>query len=53
MLLECKGDFEDVAMPHKIDELLEAVGLSMDIDVISDSIGDLEVSPTPQSLIPL
>jgi hypothetical protein len=47
ILSKCKGDFEDIAMPHKI-ELLEAARLSMDIDVISNSTGDLKVPPTTQ-----
>jgi hypothetical protein len=49
MLSECKGNFKDVVMFHKIDELLHTVGLSVDIDAISDSVGDLEVLPTLQS----
>jgi hypothetical protein len=53
MFSYCKGDFEDVAMPHNIDELLEAVGFSTDIDAILDSTDDSEVSLTPQPPISL
>jgi hypothetical protein len=48
MFSDCKGDFKDVAMPHNIDELLEAAGLPTDIDTILNSIDDSEVSLTPQ-----
>jgi hypothetical protein len=34
-------------MPHKINELLTAAGLSTDIDDIPDSTGDSETTPTP------
>jgi hypothetical protein len=34
-------------MPYKMDELLQAAGLSTDIDAIPDSMGDSEASPTP------
>jgi hypothetical protein len=47
MLSECKEDFEDTYMPHNMDELLQTVGLSTDIDAISDSTGDSEAPPTP------
>jgi hypothetical protein len=53
MFSYCKGDFEDVVMPYNIDELLEAAGLSMDIDAILDSTDDSEVSLTPQPPISL
>jgi hypothetical protein len=33
-------------MPNKMDELLQAVGLPMDIDAIPDSTGDSEAPPT-------
>jgi hypothetical protein len=33
-------------MPYKMDELLDAVRLPMDIDVIPDSTGDFETAPT-------
>jgi hypothetical protein len=47
MLSECKGNFEDVEMPYKMDELQQAARLPMDIDVISDLTGDSEAPPTP------
>jgi hypothetical protein len=47
MLSECKGDFEDAEMPHKMDKFLQAVGLPTDIDTILDSTGDSEAAPTP------
>jgi hypothetical protein len=47
MLSECKGDFEDVDIPHKMDELLQAARLPVDIDAIPDSTGDSEAPPTP------
>jgi hypothetical protein len=34
-------------MSHKMDELLQAAGLSTDIDVFSDSTGDSEAQTTP------
>jgi hypothetical protein len=46
MLSECKGHFEDAEIPYKMDELLHAAGLSMDIDAIPDSMGDSEIVPT-------
>jgi hypothetical protein len=36
-------------MPHKMDELLHAVGLPTDIDAILDSTGDSETAPTPST----
>jgi hypothetical protein len=40
MLSECKRDFErdfeDAKMSHKIDKLLQTVGLFTEIDAISD-----------------
>jgi hypothetical protein len=47
MLSECKEDFEDAKILHKIDELLQAAGLSTDIDAILYSTGDSEDPPTP------
>jgi hypothetical protein len=47
MLSECKGDFDDIEMPHKMDEHLHAAGLPTDIDVIRDLTGDSEAPPTP------
>jgi hypothetical protein len=47
MLSECKWDFEDAEMPHKMDELLQAAELPTDIDVIPDSMGDSEAPSTP------
>jgi hypothetical protein len=44
-----KGHFEDVDMPHKMDEILDAVGLPTDIDVIPDLTGDSETAPTPST----
>jgi hypothetical protein len=48
MLSECKEGFEDVEMPHKIDEFLQAARLPTDIDATLDSTGDSETAPTPQ-----
>jgi hypothetical protein len=36
-------------MPHKMDELLDAMGLHTDIDVIPDSTGDSETASTPST----
>jgi hypothetical protein len=36
-------------MPHKMDELLHAAGLPMDIDAIPDSTGDYGTAPTPST----
>jgi hypothetical protein len=47
ILLECKGDFKDADMHHKMDELLQAAKLPADIDVIPDSTDDSEAPPTP------
>jgi hypothetical protein len=47
MLSECKGDFEDAEMPHKIDDLIHAVELPTYIYAISDSTGDSKAPPTP------
>jgi hypothetical protein len=44
-----KGHFEDADMPHKMDEILDAAGLPTDIDVIPDSTGDSETTPTPST----
>jgi hypothetical protein len=44
---ECKGDFEDTDILHKMNELLQAAGLPTDIDAISDSMVDSEAPPTP------
>jgi hypothetical protein len=48
-LSDCKGHFEDAGIPHKIDELLDVVGLPTDIDAILDSTGDSETALTPSS----
>jgi hypothetical protein len=40
-------------MHHKMDEILDAAGLSTDIDVIPDSTGDSETAPTPSTPRPL
>jgi hypothetical protein len=47
MLSKCKRDFEDAEMPHKMDELLQATGLSTNIDTIPNLTGDSEAPPTP------
>jgi hypothetical protein len=39
-------------MPHKMDELLHAVGLPTYIDAISDSTGDFEAAPIPPTSHP-
>jgi hypothetical protein len=46
MLSECKRDFEDAKMSHKIDKLLQTVGLFTEIDAISDLTGDSETPLT-------
>jgi hypothetical protein len=47
MFSDWKEDFEDVEISHKIDELLYAAKLFMNIDAISNSTSDSKVSPTP------
>jgi hypothetical protein len=49
MLSECKEKFEDADMPHKMNELLHAVGLPIDIDAIPDSTGNSETTWTPST----
>jgi hypothetical protein len=39
----------DAGMPHKMDELLHAAGLTTYIDAIPDSTGDSETTPTPST----
>jgi hypothetical protein len=36
-------------MPHKMDKLLHAAGLPMDIDAIPDSTGDFETASIPST----
>jgi hypothetical protein len=50
MLSECKENFEDADISLKMDELLQAAGLPVDIDVIPYSTGDSKAPPTPHPL---
>jgi hypothetical protein len=45
--LRVQGNFEDVVMLHKIDELLHTTKLLTNLDAIPNSTGDSEVLPTP------